>query len=165
VRRIVYVDGRVLSLEWSREGNTVRFRTDGGAEREAGIIEVEPGVYSVLLGTTSYEARISPSVETLFIDVRGEHVPVQVIDPREEALRGRAGVGEGRVSVKAPMPGKVIRTLSAVGDTVEAGQGLLVVEAMKMQNELKSPKAGRVVSLEAQTGATVAAGQVLAVVE
>lgn len=165
MKRIVHAGGRVLSLEWSRSGDRVRFRFDDGAEREAGVIEVEPGVYSVLLGTTSYEARISPSQETLYIDVGGDHIPVEVIDPREETLRGRSGVGEGRVNVKAPMPGKVIRTLVKVGDAVEAGQGLLVVEAMKMQNELKSPKAGHVLSLEAETGATVTAGQVLAVVE
>jgi biotin carboxyl carrier protein len=62
------------------------------------------------------------------------------------------------------MPGKVIRLLVREGDTVEAGQGLVVVEAMKMQNEMKSPKAGQVVKLSAHVGATVAAGEVLVVI-
>ena len=65
----------------------------------------------------------------------------------------------------APMPGKIVRLLVAEGQTVEAGQGLLVVEAMKMQNEMKAPKAGHVVSLTAREGATVAAGEVLAAIE
>jgi biotin carboxyl carrier protein len=63
------------------------------------------------------------------------------------------------------MPGKVVRVLAAVGDSVEAGQGILVVEAMKMQNELKAPRAGRVVSVSAKEGDTVAAGEVMAEVE
>jgi len=67
--------------------------------------------------------------------------------------------------VAAPMPGKIVRLLVAEGDSVAAGQGLLVMEAMKMQNEMKAPKAGRVVSLTAREGATVAAGDVLAAIE
>jgi biotin carboxyl carrier protein len=63
------------------------------------------------------------------------------------------------------MPGKVIRLLVADGDTVAAGQGILVVEAMKMQNEIKSPKDGVVKNLKAEPGATVSAGQTLALIE
>ena len=63
------------------------------------------------------------------------------------------------------MPGKIVRLLVVEGDTVESGQGLLVMEAMKMQNEMKAPKAGRVVSISAREGATVAAGDVLAAIE
>ena len=69
------------------------------------------------------------------------------------------------MNIAAPMPGKVVRLLVAEGDAVEAGQGLLVVEAMKMQNEMKAPKPGTVVSLTAREGATVAAGEVLAAIE
>jgi biotin carboxyl carrier protein len=67
--------------------------------------------------------------------------------------------------VLAPMPGKVVRVLVEEGQEVEAGAGLVVVEAMKMQNELKSPKKGTVAELRARPGATVNAGDVLAVVE
>jgi biotin carboxyl carrier protein len=62
------------------------------------------------------------------------------------------------------MPGKVVRVLVAAGDVVEAGQGLLVVEAMKMQNEIKAPRSGQVISLTAREGATVAAGEPLATI-
>ena len=72
---------------------------------------------------------------------------------------------EGRQNLVAPMPGKVIRVLVAQGDEVAVGQGVVVVEAMKMQNEIKSPKAGIVVEVRVTAGATVNANQVLAVVE
>jgi biotin carboxyl carrier protein len=72
---------------------------------------------------------------------------------------------EGRQEILAPMPGKVIRVLAAVGDAVEAGQGLLVVEAMKMQNEIRSPKSGKVERLLVKEGQNVNAGEVLAWVE
>ena len=65
----------------------------------------------------------------------------------------------------APMPGKVVRLLCAAGDQVTAGQGVAVVEAMKMQNEVQSPKAGQVLELRVREGQTVNAGEVLAVIE
>ena len=64
-----------------------------------------------------------------------------------------------------PMPGKVVRVLVAAGDMVEAGQGILVVEAMKMQNEMKASRAGRVAAMHTREGATVAAGEALATIE
>jgi biotin carboxyl carrier protein len=89
-----------------------------------------------------------------------------VRDPR--TWRGRrhsALEAEGRQQIVAPMPGKVIRLLVKVGDEVEAGQGLVVVEAMKMQNEIRSPKKGKVERLQAKEGQPVNAGDVLAWVE
>lgn len=89
-----------------------------------------------------------------------------VDDPR--SLQGRRGAGggaEGPRAVKAPMPGRVVRVLVAVGDAVAEGQGVVVIEAMKMQNELKSPKAGRVARIGVAAGDTVGSGDVLAVVE
>ena len=87
-------------------------------------------------------------------------------DPR--SLKGRKGAGagvDGPRAVKAPMPGRVVRVLVGVGDEVAEQQGVVVIEAMKMQNELKSPKAGRVVRVAAVVGETVGSGDVLVVVE
>jgi acetyl/propionyl-CoA carboxylase alpha subunit len=87
-------------------------------------------------------------------------------DPR--SLQGRRGVGggaEGPRPVKAPMPGRVVRLLVEAGDEVVEGQGIVVIEAMKMQNELKAPKAGRVARVAAVVGETVGSGDVLAIVE
>ena len=90
----------------------------------------------------------------------------EVEDPR--SLRGRRGAGgdsAGPRAVKAPLPGRVVRVLVNAGDTVAEQQGLVVIEAMKMQNELKSPKAGRVIRVAVAVDDTVGAGEVLAVVE
>jgi biotin carboxyl carrier protein len=132
---------------------------------DAQIIQPEPGVYSVLLGGRSYEARIEEADGRLVVWIGGHRFEIEVHDPRHWSRQSGSLRGEGRISVTAPMPGKIVRLLVAAGDTVEAGRGLIVVEAMKMQNEMKAPKAGRVVALTAREGATVAAGEVLATIE
>jgi len=130
-----------------------------------GIVAVEPGVYSILMDGRSYEARVEESDGCVIVFIDGHRFEVGIQDPRRWSRRaGRPGA-EGRLNVSAPMPGKIVRLLVAEGDTVEAGQGLLVMEAMKMQNEMKAPKAGRVVSLTARAGATVVAGDMLAAIE
>ena len=78
---------------------------------------------------------------------------------------GKTREAEGLQQVLAPMPGKIVRVLVAVGEKVDAGQGLLVIEAMKMQNEIKSPKKGKVQKLLTKEGASVNAGHVLAIIE
>jgi biotin carboxyl carrier protein len=103
---------------------------------------------------------VSPEGEAVIVD--GRRVEFAVSDPR--SLRASRGA-DGPRAVKAPMPGRVVRVLVAVGDEVAAQQGLVVIEAMKMQNELKSPKAGRVARLGAAEGETVQPGEVLVVVE
>ncbi len=142
-----------------------RLRRGDGTERDVSILEAEPGIYSVLLDGESYEAKLTNGQAGSFVDVRGRHYAVEVIDPRRYRRRSGGLPGEGRQQLKAPMPGKVVRVLVSEGDEVEPGQGLVVVEAMKMQNEMKAPRAGRVVALAARAGATVGAGEVLAVLE
>jgi biotin carboxyl carrier protein len=129
------------------------------------IEQVEPGVYSVLVNGRSYEARVEQAEGGVAVFIDGHRFEIEVRDARRWSRQtGRREIA-GRLNVVAPMPGKIVRLLVAVGDTVAAGQGLLVVEAMKMQNEVKAPKAGRVVSLAAREGATAAAGDVLAIIE
>ena len=116
-------------------------------------------VYHCLVETHSRQA------DPLDVNIRGKSFSIRLNDPKR--LRGTqsAGEHEGAAQIVAPMPGKVVRVLVEVGAQVEVGAGIIVVEAMKMQNEMKSPKAGIVVSINAETGATVNAGDVLAVVE
>lgn len=120
-------------------------------------------VLSLLVGGRSYEVRRdSASGEVI---LQGERYPVEVRDMR--SLRGRrrsAHAGAGPKKLVAPMPGKVVRVLVAEQSEVEAGQGMVVVEAMKMQNELKSPKKGVVTKLLVSEGAAVSAGDALAVI-
>ena len=169
MKLVVDLLGRTFPLELQVEGNTARFRLGEDAERVASVVEVEPGVYSVLANGRSYDVRVAGRPGTQLgqttVLLRGHAINVDVRDPRELSASKSAAAGHGRQQLASPMPGKVVRILVAVGDSVDAGQGLIVVEAMKMQNEMKSPKAGVVVELKAREGATVAAGDVLAVIE
>lgn len=142
-----------------------RFRLGEAPERAAQVEMPEPGVYSVLMDGRSYEARVEEHPGLLVVVIDGYRFEVDVRDPRR-FRRGAGGRGaDGVQTISAPMPGKVVRVLIAAGDAVEAGQGLLVVEAMKMQNELKAPRAGKVLSVAAKEGATVTPGEVLATIE
>lgn len=107
---------------------------------------------------------LSPEADAVLVN--GQRAPFALDDPRSLRARRGAGAGaDGPRPVKAPMPGRVVRVLVAAGDEVAAQQGLIVIEAMKMQNELKSPKAGRIARVAAQVGETVQSGDILAVVE
>jgi biotin carboxyl carrier protein len=118
-------------------------------------------VYSIVTAGRAYEARIHGQS----VAIGGWTFSVEVLDPRRWDRNRNHRHAEGRQSVAASMPGKVVRVLIAEGDLVEPGQGLVVVEAMKMQNEMKAARAGKVVSLTAVAGATVSAGEVLVVIE
>jgi biotin carboxyl carrier protein len=151
-----------------------------GVAFPAEVAEVRPGVYSVLIGGRSLAVRVDEesSAQAASEDGRGRprggeyavHVDgvsyaVSVRDPRRWRRDRTELALEGRQTVKAPMPGKVIRVLVTEGQAVEAGQGLIVVEAMKMQNEIKSPKAGSVQKVLVAAGQAVNAGEMLVVVE
>ena len=132
---------------------------------EADAVAVSPGIYSVLIGGRSYEVRLSRRVTAVLATVGSDEFIVEIVDPRAWR-RGRGGAveAEGRQEILAPMPGKVVRILAAAGTKVEARQGVLVIEAMKMQNELRSPKSGTVEKLLVREGQTVNSGEVLAVI-
>ena len=100
----------------------------------------------------------------MVVVIDGFRFEIDVRDPRRFRRSAGGRGGEGVQTIVAPMPGKVVRVLVAPGDSVEAGQGLMVVEAMKMQNEMKAARAGSVLSVSAREGATVAAGEVLATI-
>jgi biotin carboxyl carrier protein len=128
---------------------------------EITIVEVEPGLYSILADGASHEVR----VEAGQVTVGTRRFDYEIDDPRQWKRSGGTAGGEGRAAIAAPMPGKVVRILVTEGDEVEAGQGIIVVEAMKMQNEMKAPRAGRVGSIPVKENESVAAGAVLAVIE
>jgi biotin carboxyl carrier protein len=133
----------------------------------ADVRMLEPGVMSLVITSTGGRARQYRCVlDGDGVVISGRRYGFEVDDPR--SLQGRRGAGagtEGPRPVKAPMPGRVVRLLVEVGHEVEEGQGVVVIEAMKMQNELKSPKAGRVVRVGVAVGDTVGSGDVLVVVE
>ncbi|OFW02158.1 MAG: hypothetical protein A3G20_02110 [Acidobacteria bacterium RIFCSPLOWO2_12_FULL_59_11] len=145
-----------------------------GIPLEAAVAEVQPGVYSLLLGGKSFQVRVAPSAENSTTENHSGHYHVQIngtsyaVAVRDLRRRSRSGTDlalEGKQNIKAPMPGKVIRVLVLENQPVEAGQGLVVVEAMKMQNEIKCPKAGSVQKVLVKEGQAVNAGENLIVVE
>jgi biotin carboxyl carrier protein len=130
------------------------------------VISTQEGVLSILLDGKSFEVKQESTAGETNIVVGNQRFPVSVRDPR--SLRGRRSAdtsAHGVRKIPAPMPGKVVRILAPVGTEVEAGQGVIVIEAMKMQNELKSPKKGIVKKITVSEGAAVDAGQSLAEVE
>jgi biotin carboxyl carrier protein len=137
-----------------------------GRELPIDVISGEDGVFSLLLAGKSYEIKQETAGTETKIVVGQERFSVTVRDPR--SFRSRRHVGDAAQGIKkitAPMPGKVVRLLAAVGTAVEAGQSVIVIEAMKMQNELKAPKSGVVKKINVTEGAAVEAGQSLAEVE
>jgi biotin carboxyl carrier protein len=137
-----------------------------GRELHVDVVYGPNGVLSLLLGGKSYAVKEEIVGSETNVIVGHERFTVSVRDPRSFRSRHRAGVNEqGVMKIKAPMPGKVVRVLAGVGTPVEAGQSVLVIEAMKMQNELKAPKTGVVKKINVAEGAAVDAGQVLAEVE
>jgi biotin carboxyl carrier protein len=116
----------------------------------------------------SYEVAIdrrSNGERIVYLD--GLAVPVSIVDPREQLTRRRAAVsaGAGPRSIVSPMPGRIVKVLVREGDTVAAQQELIVVEAMKMENELRAPRAGQVTSVKVVEGMSVESGVVLIVME
>jgi biotin carboxyl carrier protein len=161
----VEVDGKIRRVAMERHNGGWLAHIDGRMV-PIDIRAPMPGVLSLLLDGRSYRC-----VRTVFADeetiaVGGQEHRVAVSDPR--SLRGRrkrTASGNGTLHMKASMPGRVARVMVVAGETVAAHQGILVIEAMKMQNELKTPREGRVAEVRVAAGDTVTAGQVLAVIE
>jgi biotin carboxyl carrier protein len=159
------IDGVVNSIEVLALPPACRFRLGDRPERSAHVEQAEPGAYSVLMEGRSYDAHVEESASTLVVTVAGHRFEIKVNDPRKWTGRSGAPGASGTETVAAPMPGKVVRVLVAAGDAIEAGQGLVVVEAMKMQNEMRTVRSGRVLRVAVKEGDAVAAGQVLVSLE
>ena len=162
----VLLAGRTRVVEFTEQNGAWKISLDGNA-LDANAVEVAPNIFSVLLNGDSHQIRIAPRPDgTLTLHTGLAEYHAEVTDPRSWRGRRHGAVeAEGRQQITAPMPGKVVRLLVKQGDRVEAGQGLLVVEAMKMQNEIRSPKSGKIEKLFAKEGQPVNAGEVLLWVE
>ena len=188
MKRKVQVGEKSHLVELMTDTAGASIRVDGSV-LAADFAEIRPGLYSVLWEGRSYEIRIEPTsstpqgaagASTAASDGLRVHVCVaqpgglgldtheflvQVHDPRRLRRRETSSIeAAGRQKVAAPMPGRVVRVLVEEGEGVEEGQGLLVVEAMKMQNEIQSPKKGMVEKVLARAGQAVNAGETLVIV-
>jgi biotin carboxyl carrier protein len=139
----------------------IRINGEAVESAQVDVVEVEPGVWSVLAGEESWEARVTGNE----ITIAGRVFRFEIDDPRRWKRSGRAANAQARAGLIAVMPGKIVRILVAIGDEVVAGQGIMVVEAMKMQNELKAPRDGRVAAIEVRENDSVNAGAILATIE
>jgi biotin carboxyl carrier protein len=157
----IEIDGVTHLLEL--RGAEYKFEDAAGS---ASIEQVMPGVFSILLAAKSFTVNVASAGEELEV-VSSDGLPrlISVSDSRDRRASADAASQKGPSVIRAQMPGKIIKLLVEVGANVEAGQGLIVVEAMKMQNEVKAPKSGLVTKIMATAGATVAAGETLLVVE
>jgi biotin carboxyl carrier protein len=165
------VNGRLRTVEIARKDGLYRIVIDG-VERMVDAAAVDGSTFSLICladGRSSQEVGLSPTGLPGEIAV---HMPSGVASVRVvTGAAGRFGRGAGAAQaagtqqVLAPMPGKVVKILVKAGDEVKARQGLVVVEAMKMENELRSPKDGRVSDVLVAEGASVEAGRLLVVVE
>jgi biotin carboxyl carrier protein len=161
----VTIQGKTRRVELLRTGSGWELKLDGKVF-PADVGFPQPGVLSILVDGESYEVKQQAAGGETSIVIGQERFSVVVRDPRSLASRRRADDdGHGVRKITAPMPGKVVRIVAPAGTAVESGQAVLVIEAMKMQNELKSPKKGTVKKLNVSEGAAVEAGQVLAEVE
>ena len=163
----VEVDGEPLLLELEPHGDGTAYTLHGEADRGgvASIEEVMPGVFSVLLKNRSLQVHVSPHPDGLEVWVGLQRHLISLVDSRDRTAREQHGGAEGPFELRAQMAGKIIRLMEDSGASVSVGQGLIVVEAMKMQNEMKSPKSGTLTSIHVVEGATVSAGDLLLVVE
>jgi biotin carboxyl carrier protein len=161
----VTVDGKPLRLALEKADPGWICRLDGQEFRVDAVL-TRPDVLSLLIDGRSYEIKREQTTTDLHLWVGSTRFAVELRDPRSlRSRRDGASDDKGPKKLVAPMPGKVVRVLVAEKSEVEAGQGIVVVEAMKMQNEIKSPKKGVVQKVLAATGANVNAGDVLAIVE
>jgi biotin carboxyl carrier protein len=162
----VLIEGNLHQVEIERTEMGFDCNVDGEAF-SLDVVMTARDVLSILHNGHNYEAKreYSQLGETHII-VGSERFAAEVRDPRSlRSRRAAAGVEAGPAKIIAPMAGIVIRLLVKQGDEVEAGQGVAVVEAMKMQNELKSSKKGKVTRIAVKEAAAVNAGDLLAIVE
>jgi biotin carboxyl carrier protein len=166
VKYEVLIDGRALQVELERIASGYQCNVDG-EPFTIDVVTIAPDTFSILHQGRHYEVlrELTPTGETHIL-VGPERFHAEVRDPR--SLRSRRAVPSaeaGPVRICAPMPGKVVRLLAAEGDQVEAGQGLIVVEAMKMQNEIQATKKGKVTKIAVREASAVNAGDLLVIVE
>src|ERR1041385_1631538 len=139
----VIIDGRPHRVEIERDRDGMQAKVDGKAMAVDAVI-AERDVMSLLIEGRSYDIKRETTAASEHMVVRGITFTSEVRDPRSLRSRQAAAAANdsGPRKLVSPMPGKVVRILAPAGTEVEAGQGVVVVEAMKMQNEIKSPKAG-----------------------
>lgn len=155
------VDGTPCSLGIGSDSCEIDGRRAVTSIRRTG-----PDSYSVIVDGNQHTVVVNRSgPESYEAHVSGAALAIEIRDPRRLSSQAAGSAGGGSRAVRTPMPGRVLSVRVSVGDEVSSEQGLLVVEAMKMQNELRAPCAGRVTAVNVSPGDSVSSGDTLVVVE
>jgi biotin carboxyl carrier protein len=156
------VDGRTIRVEVRRKGEGYAVTLDGAA-LEVDLVETDDHFANLIVDGSSHEVGLEKRPDGYRVHLRDDTVTVALAEAsRDGASRLRRPHGPERLT--APMPGRVVRVLAEEGREVETGQGLVVIEAMKMENELKAPRKGRVREIAVREGQAVETGALLVVV-
>ena len=165
----VRIGGRQLRIQVRHDADGIFVRVGDSAEEQAAVLaEVHGALYTLKLGDRVVELLASVGQDEVRLNVGGQEYVAEVVDEAHARLAAVAGSrvsAHARRELKAPMPGLLVNVLCQPGDTIQAGQPLVVLQAMKMENELSLPYAGTVKAVRAQPGQTVEQGQVLVVIE
>jgi biotin carboxyl carrier protein len=161
----VVIQEQRLEIELRRKGDSMIEAEIGGRLYQLQGKAVEPGIYWLTWNNQSLEIGVTQSIDGYVVSMPGRRIAVAVSDARNARRRAAQQSHDGIGHIRAPMPGKVIKLLVAEGTEVQANQGVVVLEAMKMQNEIKSPKKGIVRKLGVTEGSAVNSGDLLATVE
>jgi biotin carboxyl carrier protein len=161
------IDGLEHGLEVEELADAGAFEIRlGGAKVVANLRKVGPASFSIIVGTRSFDLDVIRQGDEFVVSSRSGVTRLTLEDARRRLTHSRAAREvSGKVQMRAMMPGRVLSVSVQVGDQVEVHQGVLVIEAMKMENELKSPKAGTVVEVKVAAGQTVEKGELLIVIE
>lgn len=160
----IAIDGKHYRLELDQTEGRWACRVDGH-DVEVDAVLARPNVLSLRIGNRAYEVKCERVGNETHVWVGSRRFAAEIRDPRSLRSRTRTTDDQGPRKLTAPMPGKVVRVLVSEGAAVEAGSGVLVVEAMKMQNEVKTPKRGTIRKILVSEGAAVNSGDVLVIVE
>ncbi len=164
MRYIVTADERTYEIEINQD-NQILF-DDEIVDIDVAVAG-EGGLYSLLVNNESFEAMVEQRGDTWFVLMRGNMYEISVVDQRTQLLRARAGAvvpETGEIAIKAPMPGLVVSIPVEIGQEVVAGDNLVILESMKMENELKAPRSGTVERINVKPKESVDQGQVLVVI-
>jgi biotin carboxyl carrier protein len=159
------INGERIEIELNRRSSSTIEALIDGRKYVADAKTVEPGVYWFNWNNRSVEISVIPNGDGYIVSLNGRNVEVEIVDARRALKKAAQQGNTGAIELRAPMPGKIVKVLASEGTEVRANQGIVVMEAMKMQNEIKSPKAGVVKKLGVKEGAPVNAGDLLAVIE
>ncbi|MBI4854968.1 MAG: biotin/lipoyl-binding protein [Acidobacteria bacterium] len=159
----IEIADKTLSIDWEENDSIVKATIDGNSY-ELTLMSPTSNVYTLLFNNNVYELSVETNPLNNTVKVADKVFTTKVVDRRQRGRKTDSATS-GTQAISAPMPGRVVQVLKNVGDEVKSGEGVVVVEAMKMQNELGSPKNGHVTTIKVKAGQTVVAGEVLAIIE